>query len=228
MRRLLPDPADDVSVADAYAAPLGSADDRPWVGLCMVASVDGSTVVDGASAGLSSDTDREVMLQLRSIADVVLVGSATAAGEGYGPPGADDLRIGVITGSGDLDTDTDLFRSGAGFVVTTDDATIVGDDVDVIRAGRDGRVDLAEAVRRLPRLIPGTTFVQVEGGPTINGVAANADLFDELALTTSPAMVGGDGPRLVSGADDLARRFRVEQICLDDESFVFTRWRRDR
>ena len=227
MRRLLPQPADDVSVADAYSAPLGSDPDRPWVGLCMVSSIDGSTVVDGASAGLSGDTDRDVMLQLRSIADVVLVGSSTASGEGYGPPGKEGLRIGVVTGSGDVDTDTELFRSGAGFVVTTEDATIVG-DVDVVRAGTDGRVDLTSAVRQLPLLHPGTTFVQVEGGPTINGVVATADLFDELNLTTSPAIVGGDGPRLVSQASELSQRFTVEQVCLDDESFVFTRWRRNR
>ena len=42
----------EVDVATAYAEPLGRHTDRPWVMLCMVASIDGSTVVDGRSAAL--------------------------------------------------------------------------------------------------------------------------------------------------------------------------------
>ena len=30
---------------------------RPWVGICMIASVDGTTVVDGRSGGLGNSTD---------------------------------------------------------------------------------------------------------------------------------------------------------------------------
>ena len=128
-------PSEDVSVADAYGAPLGGPSDRPWVALCMVASIDGSTVFDGASGGLSNPTDIAVLLQLRSLAQVILVGAGTANTEGYGPPSGGQ-RVGVVTRAGSVDFDSDLFTSGAGFVVTAADSTFaVPDGVDV-HAGR--------------------------------------------------------------------------------------------
>lgn len=227
MQRILPSPVMTVSLEQAYSGPLGSHPDRPWLGLCMVASLDGSTVVDGASAGLSSENDTGVLLRLRALADVVLVGAGTARGEGYGPPSKPGQRIGVVTRSGSVDTSSDLFTSGAGFVITTTTAEFDDSMVDAIRAGRD-EVDLATAIRRIPDVAPGARFVQVEGGPSLNGALADADLFDELNLTTSPAIVGGNGPRLVSGAADLSVRYELTQIAVDDQAFVFSRWRRHR
>lgn len=227
MRRLLPTADTPITIEQAYSAPLGSHPDRPWVGLCMVASIDGSTVLDGASAGLSSDNDIAVLSQLRSVADVIVVGSGTASGEGYGPPKKDGQRIGVITRSGRVDTTTDLFTSGAGFVITTVDAAIEDPTVDVIRAGI-GDVDLRTAITAIPALCPGTTFIQAEGGPTLNGAFAAADLLDELNITTSPAMIAGSGLRLVNNGPDLGHRFELRQLVLDDQSFVFSRWTRTR
>ena len=163
----------ETDVASAYATPLGRRPDRPWVMLSMVASIDGSTVVGGRSEALSNPTDITVLSQLRSIADVVIVGAATAAGEGYGPPRKASQRIGVVTRSGSVDTTTDLFRSGAGFVVTTEDAVVdptsAGDSsVDVLRCGQ-GDVDLHEMVRRIPEVCPGASVIQAEGGPRLNG-----------------------------------------------------------
>lgn len=240
MRRLLPGTDQPITIEQAYATPLGPLgvgggrlvlDDRPgsrpWIGLSMVASIDGSTVVDGASAGLSSDNDTAVLLQLRSIADVILVGSGTASGEGYGPPKKLGQRIGVVTGRGSVDTLSELFTSGAGFVVTTERAEFTERGVDVIRCGID-EVDLAAAVDEIPTVCASSDFIAAEGGPTLNGALAAADLFDELNLSISPALVGGNGPRLVAGATDLSCRFDLEQLLIDDESFVFSRWRRRR
>ena len=50
LRRLLPSPAASISVRDAYDVPRSPHADRPWVGLCMVMSLDGSVVVDGTFA----------------------------------------------------------------------------------------------------------------------------------------------------------------------------------
>lgn len=227
MRQLLPSSDTPITIDQAYGAPLGSHASRPWVGLSMVASIDGSTVLDGASAGLSSDNDIAVLGQLRSIADVIVVGSGTASGEGYGPPKKIGQRIGVITRSGRIDTSTKLFTSGAGFVITTEHATIDDPTIDVIRAGTDD-VDLRTAIEALPTLCPGATFVQAEGGPTLNGAFAAADLLDELNITTSPAMIGGSGLRLVNNGPDIGHRFELKQLVLDDESFVFSRWSRAR
>ncbi|MET0911610.1 MAG: dihydrofolate reductase family protein [Ilumatobacteraceae bacterium] len=223
---LRPTRLEDVTIEAAYAAPLGSADGRPWVGVCMVASIDGSTVVAGASGELSSTNDSGVMLRLRSLADVIIVGSGTVRAEGYGPPRRSGLRIGVVTASGNLDASTALFTSGAGFVITTERATIP-DGIDVVRAGTDA-VDLAAALASLDQVCPSPRVVQAEGGPTLNGALLAADLVDEINVTTSPLTVGGIGPRLAANGADHAHRFALAQLLVDDESFVYSRWLRER
>ncbi|MFK8026027.1 MAG: dihydrofolate reductase family protein [Ilumatobacter sp.] len=225
LHHVFPGPSHATTLAEAYAEPLGAHDDRPWIWLCMVSSLDGSTVIDGASGGLSSANDSGVLLGLRTIADVILVGSGTVTGEGYGPPKKAGQRIGVVTGRGSVDTSSDLFTSGAGFVITTEHATFDDGGVDVIRAG-ESQVDLRSAIEQIPTVCPGARFVQAEGGPTLNGALTDADLFDELNLTTSPALVGGSGPRLVERAEDHSHRFEMAQMVIDDEGFVFSRWRR--
>ena len=87
-------------------------------------------------------------------------------------------------------------------------------------------VDLQAAISRLHEVHPTPRFVQVEGGALLNGAALDADLFDEINLTTSPLCVGGAGPRLAAGASDLALRFELAQMVIDDQSFVFSRWKR--
>lgn len=227
MQRLLPPPSSSVTLDEAYAGPLGRHCDRPWIGLCMVASLDGSTVVDGVSAGLSSENDLGVLLRLRALADVIVVGAGTVRGEGYGPPSKPGQRIGVVTARGSVDTSTELFTSGAGFVITTLQSEFDERGVDVIRAGA-AEVDLGAAIARIPDVCPGTRFIQAEGGPTLNGALAAADLLDELNITTSPATVGGTGPRLVSNAPDHSNRYDLAQMVVDDEAFVFSRWLRRR
>lgn len=217
---------EDVTIEQAYAGPLGGNPDRPWVGLCMVASIDGSAVVSGASAGLSSANDSAVMLRLRSLADVIIVGAGTAKAEGYGPPRRGDLRIGLVTASGQVDATTPLFTSGAGFVITTRAADIPA-GIDVIRAGTDA-VDLTDALSRLGEVGVAPRFVQAEGGPTLNGALFAADLIDEINVTTSPLTVGGAGPRLATNGADHAHRFELAQLLTDDESFVYSRWLRQR
>jgi riboflavin biosynthesis pyrimidine reductase len=185
--------------------------------MCMVASIDGSTVVDGRSTALSSSTDRDVLLGLRAAADVVLVGAETVRREGYGPPSKQGLRVGVVSRSGRVDTTSPLFTSGAGFIVLPEDAPHV--DAPSIRAGR-GDVDLARALS----MIDGT-FVQLEGGARLNAAMLEANVVDEINLTVSPEVVGGAGPRLADGAPDLNQRFTLAQVC-EDDGFLFLRYRR--
>jgi riboflavin biosynthesis pyrimidine reductase len=228
MRRLLPGPADDITVDDAYGSTLGFRTDGPWVGLCMVASIDGSTAVGGASAKLSSPTDTAVLGRLRQLADVIVVGAGTVRDEGYGVPRKPGQRIGVVTRSGQLDFTSDLFGSGAGFVITSETgARGVPPGIDIVRVG-DEDVDLAAAIRELPAFVGGAAFVQVEGGAALNGALFGADLVDEINVTTSPATFGGPGPRLATGAPPHAHRFEAAQLTIDDESFVYTRWLRRR
>jgi riboflavin biosynthesis pyrimidine reductase len=225
LRRVQPAPAGATTVAEAYGMPRPIRADRPWVGVCMIASLDGSVVVDGRSGGLGNANDRDVLLTLRRAADVVIVGNATASGEGYGAPES-GVRIGVVTNSGDIDVAGALFRSGAGFVITHAGAEVPS-GVEVVRAG-DAHVDLALALQRLDAIVPEVRYVHAEGGPTLNGALHAADLVDELDLTTAPLMVAGRGPRAALGDAELSRRFDLAHLLVDGDGYVFARWlRRD-
>ena len=219
MRRLLPTPLDVVTPLEAYADPSRRRHDgRPWLGLCMIASVDGATVVGGSSGRLGNPTDSQVLAALRQHADIVLVGAATVRAEGYGPPKKPGLRIGVVTSRGDgLDYGAALFTSGAGFVVTTDDAPDL--PVESVRAGR-GRVDLAAACRQLDG-----EFIQAEGGASLNGALYDAGLIDEVNLTISPNLAGGASPRAVNGAAENLTGMRLAHL-LEEDGYLYTRWLR--
>ena len=102
-----------------------------------------------------------------------------------------------------------------------------GRPVDVVRAGRQ-RVDVRLALGRLTELVGPLRFVQVEGGPHLNGSLLDADCVDELNMTVAPVLVGGDGGRLTAGAAPAAHRFDLGHLAVDELSFTFTRWLRHR
>ncbi len=218
MRRLLPGPATELTVDEAAAWSRPRPAGRPWVALCMIASIDGSTALDDRSGGLSGPTDVAMLGALRRVADVVLVGAGTARAEGYGPPRKPGQRIAVVTNSGRVDAGSELFRSGAGYLVAPDTAdTPAG--VEVLRAGHD-RVDLRLAMAQIDAAV-----VQAEGGPTLNAALAEADLLDELNVTVSPMLAGGPGARVVADAGRIGRRFELGQL-VEDDGFLFARWLR--
>ncbi|MBK5330922.1 MAG: dihydrofolate reductase family protein [Ilumatobacteraceae bacterium] len=219
MRRLFEHPTDHVTVREAYDVERPRPDGRPWLGVCMVASIDGSTVVDSNSRSLSSKTDQEVLLTLRDIADVLIVGAATVRIEGYGPPRKRGQRVGVVSRRGDVDASTPLFTSGAGFLILPEDAPPTS--IDSVRAGT-GDVDFAGALAQLD-----ANFVQAEGGAQLNGALSAADVIDELNLTISPQLAGGDGARVTSGSPQLFRKMRLAHV-LEEDGFLFTRYLRAR
>lgn len=220
MRRLWPNPVDGMTVEQAVDHDRRShGPGRPWLMVCMVASLDGSTVVDGRSGALSHPVDAAHMGALRARADVVLVGAGTVRAERYGPPRRSGQRIVVVSRRGDVDLTTPLFASGAGVLALPHDAPPV--PVASIRAGH-GHVDLAGVLAQLD-----ADVVQAEGGPSLNAALAQADLIDELNITVAPWMAGGDGPRLVDGAPPLGHRLRLSQVA-EHEDFVFMRWLRKR
>ena len=222
MQRLLPSPTGPTTIAEAYDVDRPTPESgRPWIVLCMVSSIDGSTVLDGASAGLSSDADREVLLTGRRLADMIIVGAGTVRAEGYGVPKKSGQRIGVVSRSGRVDADTPLFASGAGFLIVPEDAPETS--IETVRAGV-GELDIVAAMHRLPG---NPLFVQAEGGASLNGSLATADLLDEINITTSPLVVGGEGSRSTKGAPEAAHRFDLAHV-LEDDGFVFSRYVRCR
>ena len=224
MQRLFPhsDDAtrnDTATLRECYDVPRPRPTGRPWVALCMVAGLDGSTVVDRTSRGLSNPTDQELLLTLRSFADVILVGAGTVRAEGYGPPRLPGQRIAVVSRSGDFDFELPLFTSGKALLLLPTDAPEV--PVPSVRAGV-GSVDVAAALAQIDAHV-----VQAEGGSTLNGLLAAADLIDELNLSISPYINGGSGPRVTNGAPELTHRMTLAHV-LEHDGYLFTRYVRSR
>ncbi|MFM8836278.1 MAG: RibD family protein, partial [Actinomycetota bacterium] len=141
--------------------------------------------------------------------------------EMYDAPSKKGLRVGVVTRTGKMDLNTNLFTSGAGFLIMPEDTqTPVTDfNLDVIKAGK-GSVDLNRAMAQLPG-----NFVQLEGGALLNASMFAANLVDEINLTISPMVTGADSPRLANGAPPLHSDYQVAHI-LEDNGFMFIRYLR--
>ena len=90
-------------------------------------------------------------------------------------------------------------------------------------------MDLAHALGQLSSRIPAGGWAILEGGPSLNGALLDLDLIDEVNVTTAPQFVGGDGQRMIAGAQETAQPFELVHQLIDSEHFVFSRWvRRDR
>jgi riboflavin biosynthesis pyrimidine reductase len=231
MRMLLPDarPVDADALFDLY----DGAERHVRGG--MVASADGSTAWEGSSRPLSGAADLVVFRTLRAVADVVLVGAATARAEDYGriPLRAasrdwrtqhgrsPDVRLAVVSRTLDLPPGALDARP---VVVTcaaspADRRAALADLADVVVAGDDD-VDLAAAVDALAER--GLTRVLCEGGPALLQAVAAAGLLDELCLTLSPVLAGG-APGLLPGALPALLPLRLLHL-LEDEGVLLARY----
>jgi riboflavin biosynthesis pyrimidine reductase len=224
MRRLFPDPSDDVDVAAAYEHPQGA------VRANMVASADGAATLESRSGGLSSETDHQLFLKLRTLCDVVLVGASTVRVEGYGPSrGKEAPPIAVVSGSLDLDADARFFTEAVNrpIVLSTDDAdaarrAALEPVADVVSAGR-GRVDLAAALDLLAGR--GLTRVLTEGGPALLAGLVAAGRLDELCLTAAPLLAVGHSKRITDGPP-VPEPSRLELMhVLEEDGSLFLRYR---
>ena len=242
MHRLFPDQA-EVDPIDAYGR-LSRAGHRPQVRLNMIASVDGASSVDGHSAPLGGPADKALFATLRALADVILVGAATMRTESYGPARLDEssrglrLRwamtavppIAVVTRACRLDWHAPFFADAEQrpIIITAasaalDDRARAAEVADVIVAGDKG-VDLAQAMRELAER--GHENVLAEGGPGIAAQLAAADLLDELCLTVSPLLAGGEAKRILDGSLlQPPPRLELHHV-LESDGYLFLRYRR--
>lgn len=238
MRQLLPSYVEELD-HDALVAAYRYPDDRPWVRANMVSSLDGSAVKDGRSGGLGGDADKTVFGVLRGLADLVLVGAGTARAEGYrgltAKPQYGDLRaalgqrgapvLALVSRRLDLDPESELFGGDERTVVVTagrsDPARRerLAQVADVVVAGEEA-VDLAAALDRLSGR--GLTRVLCEGGPSLLGDLVATRRLDELCLTVSPELVGGRGPRIVTGPE-VDARLRLAHL-LEQDGVLLSRW----
>jgi riboflavin biosynthesis pyrimidine reductase len=225
VRQLLPRFVDPVDPMAVYAD-LPVAAGRPGVRLNMIASLDGATAVAGVAGGLGGKADQALFALLRRMADVVLVAAGTVRAERYGPS---TVPVAVVTRSCRLDWDSRFFTAALArpLVVTVATAPAeararAAEVADVVVAGEHD-VDLVEAVEALGAR--GFRAVLSEGGPILNAQLAAAGLLDELCLTLSPLLVGGDAKRLLAGPLlPGPPALRLVSAC-EEDGFLFLRYR---
>ncbi|AXL91618.1 hypothetical protein C4J65_27500 [Streptomyces sp. CB09001] len=234
-------------LAAAYAYPEPDGHRRTWLRANMVSTLDGAAQHDGRSQPISSAADMRVFGTLRALADVVIAGAETVRQEGYRPARArTDFAaarraagqapvpvIAVVSASLELDFSLPLFTSPAVPTLVLTGAAAAPDRIAaaekagarVVIAGDGVGVDPARALGALEEL--GHTRLLTEGGPRLLGQFVTAGVLDELCLTVSPMLTAGDAQRIAGGpAVEMPRRFALVSL-LEEEGFLFGRYRRD-
>jgi riboflavin-specific deaminase-like protein len=216
VRRLIPDQGETTveQLLDDYRPWEQPPEDRPFVAMNFVVTVDGRATIGGVSGPIGSDADTAMLAGLRTRFDAVMIGAGTMRAERYGRPIASQEqrerreRIGlphdplmvIVSGRLDLPWDASLFTAGVGrvliFTASEAEPPETATSLRVVR--HDGEVDLAAALRHL-REERGVRALLSEGGPHLHSQLWAADLVDDLFLTTAPKLTGADAPRILEG-----------------------------
>lgn len=228
LRRVVPDPVviGDPSGGDAEAVRAVLAElyaypqpvpERGWVRANMVATLDGAASgPDGLSGSISGPADRAVFTVLRGLADVIVVGAGTARAEGYRVPVAKPAFAALRARLGQSPAPVLAVLSRTGSLPASLAAGAHGPDGEVLVLQGDLHHAIAGLTGR------GLRRILLEGGPQVLGQALTAGLLDELCLSLSPVLVGGAGPRIISGAPASAR-LRMAQL-LEGDGMLLGRW----
>lgn len=237
IRQLHPEPA-EVDTLEVYAVPLG----RRHVRVNMVSSVDGAAAVEGRVGALTGPADQQLLHELRTLCDVLLVGAGTLRAEGYGALVLTEQEQRARTGRGQvpvprlavLSRSLDLDLAGPAFadatarplVVTSraasaDRREAAGRVADVVVAGQDD-VDLGLALDLMADA--GLPLVLSEGGPGVLAQLLTARLVDEVCLAISPTVVSGPGTRIAAGPSlRPPRSLRLSGVA-ERDGFLFLRY----
>jgi len=235
---------EELELAEARDAPERS---RPYLLLNMIATVDGRATLGGRSGPLGERADKELLYGLRTAVDAVMAGAGTVRAERYGQLIRDDshrrLRCErglaeeplacIVSGRLALDGEIPLLAEADSRVVvlTPSSASLPQDcraQIDYVRASRDGLLDLPGAMAELHERL-GVRTLLCEGGPHLNAQLLAQGLVDELFLTVSPKLAGGDAMsetlRIVSGPElDPPLTLELAGV-LEHDSYLFLRYR---
>ncbi|MGD0452021.1 MAG: dihydrofolate reductase family protein [Solirubrobacteraceae bacterium] len=199
------------------------APERQRVMLNMISTLDGRASVGGRSGPISGRADRALFHGLRSAVDAVLVGAGTVRTERYGRIIPDASRRAlrrqrglreeplacIVSGRLALDGDIPLLSepSARVAILTASAASLpaTAAGVDYVRTVREGHLDLAAAMSEL-RARFDVHSVLCEGGPHLAMQLLQAGLLDELFLSLSPLLAGGEpaggeAPRILAGGE---------------------------
>jgi len=241
MRRLLPTTGETTvdELLDGYRPFDSPPAERPFVAANMITTLDGRASVSGRSKELGSELDSEFLVKLRRRFDAVMIGSGTMRAERYGrivrDPEArarreriglphDPLAV-IVSGSMDLPFDAPLFTEGAGrvliFTENPDPPPETATSLRVVRP--DGPIGIEWVLRHL-RQERGIRAVLCEGGPSLLGQLEAADAVDDLFLTISPELVGGEpSARILEGELESPREKHLEEL-LEQDGELFARY----
>ncbi|WP_050563517.1 dihydrofolate reductase family protein [Salinispora mooreana] len=239
---------DEDELHERYALP---AHHEGYVRLVTVSSIDGLAAVDGSSAALTSSGDQRVYRLIKRDADLLLLGAGTVRAEQYGQTAlsapeiarrrANGLppypAVAVVTRSLDLDLGGPLFHRSIGghrqpppilivpAAAAADHGTAVADVADLLVAG-DQEVNLNQALQTLRQR--GHRRIVCEGGPSLAGQLAQADLLDEICMTITPQLLAVAGPRITAGpaGQPAGGQWQLHRSLLDEQGNLFLRYTR--
>ena len=188
---------------------------RPYTISNFVASIDGRAAVGGRSGPLSSEADRALFHLLRESVDAVLAGTGTLRTERYGrliKSDAARARRGarglapeplavVVSRSGEIPYEIPLFSEPQARLVEFTGSTAprpVAAQRELVSLAPDE--DALESAMAHLRSQCAVGTLLCEGGPTLFGGLVARGLVDELFLTLTPLLVGGEqDPAILAG-----------------------------
>ena len=221
-RRLLPDPAADLTAADLAAEVPGPAPpDRPFMLVNFIATADGRATIAGRTGPIANRADYELFHALRSRVDAVMVGAETVRVESYGPM---EPAAVLVTRTARVPAEAGLLKAPGNRVIVltpSHDAELppTAAQVSYLRA------PLAEGVRRL-RTEHGIESIDCEGGPRLFGDLLRAGLVDELHLVVAAKLVAGDDPVTILTGAGLDPPLDLELLSLHESGgYLFTRYK---
>ena len=185
--------------------------------LNMVMTLDGKiTTRDGSGPKFARQADQERMMQLRSEADAIIIGARTAIDdnptfdlpEKYRRSRKNGLASNpikaVISGRGSIPSTLKMFNSN--------DSQAVVFTTDQINSGQYNSLHKVADVHVVGKLEVDFTQIAkilvkeynvkqllIEGGGQVNFAAFQADIVDEVFLTLSPKIAGGNIQTIVEG-----------------------------
>jgi riboflavin-specific deaminase-like protein len=221
---------------------------RPYLALNMVSTADGRATVGGRSGPIGDAADRQLFHGLRTAVDAVMAGAGTIRVERYRRLVRDERARAmrrerglaeepwacIVSGRLDLPPDTPILADPQARVaiITSSAASLSvaqpGAQVEYVRSAQEGVLDLQGALAELHERF-GIRTVMCEGGPHLNSHLLAAGLVDELFLSLSPKLAGGDltgeALRIVSGPG-LDPVVEMELVSVSEhDSHLFLRYR---
>jgi riboflavin biosynthesis pyrimidine reductase len=220
--------------------------ERPHVMINMVSTVDGRVSIAGRSGPIAGAADRELFHGLRGPVDAVMAGAGTMRVERYGRITPDESRrrmrrerglreeplACIVSASLALPPDLPLLaQPQAHVVVLTASGAALPDSaarIDYVRKRSGERLDLAGALAELRDRFA-VELLLCEGGPHLSSQLLTAGLVDELFLSLSPKLAGGDPAegealRILAG-EEFDEPIQLELLgVLEHDSHLFLRY----